>query len=145
MARATTLLETSLALAREWGDEQAAALALKGLGLAARAGGDAEGAFDLLREAELSFRRLGERREAIATVEGLACAAADLGRFGQALALAGFAAREREETGSVVPPVERGDLAAAVAVARAAVGEREAGRAGADGRAARSPDALLGG
>jgi tetratricopeptide (TPR) repeat protein len=108
----------------------------------ARRRGDFSGATQHLRQALRLERQVGDPRLFAETLEYLAMTWAEMGRGRDAARMLGVAAKLREPIGFPQPPVDRADTEAAVAPARAALGEEAWAAAYAAGRALSLEEAI---
>jgi hypothetical protein len=127
------MLEESLRMFRELGDQFGIALLLTDMGGVALARDDAGHAERLYAEALALSWKIGDKRRAAFCLEGLATAAGPR-QAGRAARLFGAAAALRDAIGSPLPPSERADYERGLATARAAdpqtfAAEWDAGRA----------------
>src|SRR5262249_55747484 len=81
------------------------------------------------------FRDLGQRRDTLLCLEGLAWVAEAQGDAGRAALLYGAVAALREATGAQVPPLDRASYARSVDRARARLGQEAFAAAWGAGRA----------
>jgi predicted ATPase/DNA-binding XRE family transcriptional regulator len=123
VAHANALLHEALGLYRELGNAHSIAYVLHTLGLAARAGGDLDGAGALLREALALRWQLRGHGNTASTLEVLALVAVDRGQPERAVQLLAAAEGVRASVGSVLTPLDRGDLDGATHRLRALLGE----------------------
>lgn len=127
-------LEEAIAIQREIGDQSAIALTLHSLGNLQRRRGDYSEALKLYRESCAINLRIGDRWTALMALEDIAMLWVQLDDAEGALQLAGAAARLREAMSAPLSPADQARLDAALASARAALGDAatgawEAGRA----------------
>jgi predicted ATPase/class 3 adenylate cyclase/transcriptional regulator with XRE-family HTH domain len=135
LERAAAVFAESLALNRQVGDRGGVAVCLNNLGWVARLRGALAEAEALHREALALSQELGDARRCAAGLEHLANCAGAAGQEERAARLLGAGAAVRETLGAPQPPEEQADTEAAVAPARAALGEEAWTAAFAAGRA----------
>jgi predicted ATPase/transcriptional regulator with XRE-family HTH domain len=135
LERATVALTEALALARELGDRDHTAMCLQNLGRVAHKRGEVARAETLQREALVLFRDLGDPRHCSEALERLAGTAGAARHGERAARLLGAVAAVRATLGTPQPALERAETDAAVAPARAALGENAWAAAFAAGRA----------
>ena len=140
--QARSSIEESLALERATGDRSAIAISLNNLGKALTAQGDYGQARATLREAIQINGDLGEPWARNYLLEDIGVLAARTGQPERALRLAGAAAALREAIGAPLSPPEQAQLDAALAPARAALGEAERDAATSQGRAMTAEQAV---
>ena len=133
--QAGVLLEESLVLLREVGNQPGQQQALGGLGRVAQAQGDHERAVSLFRESLLLSRTLGGRWQSAHVLAGVAGVFGSYGQPVRAARLFGAAAALREAVGIPLPPVARPEYERDVAAARARLNETTWATAWAEGRA----------
>ena len=125
-ATARARLEESLTIYRELGNQWGISTSVTNLGEVASAEGDFADALALLRKGLLIRRELGGQWGIALSLEGFARVALALGSPGRAARIWGHAERLREETGSPLPPSERGHYDRHIASARAAMSDDSA-------------------
>jgi predicted ATPase len=140
--RATTLLAESLSVARAHGYKPVEAASLQVLGNVANGRGDHARALELFDEAMALNGELGNRVGVAYVLEGVAACAVSLGRPRRALRLVGSADRLRETIAAPRSQAEQAALDRYVDVARAVVGESDADREVAEGRALTADEAI---
>jgi hypothetical protein len=116
-ARVMPLLEESLGLFRDIGDQVGVALLLTDMGTVAEAHGSAAQAAQLYGEGLALAWKVGDKRRVAFCLEGLAAVAGPRRRH-RAARLFGAAAALREAIGSPLPPAERAGYERSVAAAR---------------------------
>jgi tetratricopeptide (TPR) repeat protein len=123
LARAADAFAEALELFRAGGERGGVAVGLNNLGWVARKQGAVAQAETLHREALALAREQGDARVCAEGLEHLATTAGAAGQGARAARLLGAAVAVREMLGAPQPPQERADTEAAVAPARAALGE----------------------
>jgi predicted ATPase/class 3 adenylate cyclase/Tfp pilus assembly protein PilF len=142
LARGVALFDESLALFRQIGDQGNVAVTLSNRGWVARKQGDLAQAETLQREGLALARELGDLYQCAAGLEHLASTAGAAGQGARAARLWGAATPVREALSAPQPSDERADTEAAVAPARAALGEEQWATAFAAGRALSLEEAI---
>jgi predicted ATPase/class 3 adenylate cyclase/Tfp pilus assembly protein PilF len=142
LERAAAVVNEALALGRQVGDHERIAVCLLYLGVVARKRGDLAPAEALGREALALFREFGDPRRCAAALEQLAATVGVAGHGARAARLLGAARAVQEVVGAPPPAPERADTEAAVAPARAALGEERWAAAFAAGRAMTLEEAI---
>jgi predicted ATPase/class 3 adenylate cyclase len=135
LERAAAAFAEALALFRQVGDRGSIAACLLNLGWMARLRGEMAQAEALQREGLALSQELGDPRVCAEALEALASTAGAAGQGERAARLVGAAAAVRETIGAPQPSDERADTEAAVAAARAALGEEQWAAAFAAGQA----------
>jgi Tetratricopeptide repeat len=137
-AAARTLLEESLGLFRELGDQWGIGLLLNNLARVARDLGDWTWMAELCAESLALFREVGDRHGIAWVLSNLAIVARSRGSWKRAARLFGAAEALRESVGSSslsLSPAERGAYETAVAATRAELAPDVFAAAWAEGRA----------
>jgi predicted ATPase len=123
-----TMLEQSVAIFREIGDDWSLSGALDSLALIAFDEDASDQARLLWAECGRIALRLAEQGIAMYALDGMARVAVKSASYGQGLGLHAVAARLRRETGQTPMPDEQASVNASIAAARQALGDREADR-----------------
>ena len=123
LARAQTLLEESLQIARRMGDETGATIPLLNLGTLAVEQGEPVRARALLLDALRALQQLGDEDGAVECLEALAGAAGMQGEGIRAAKLLGAAEAAREKLGATIRPAERGRYEQFVTLSRRGLDE----------------------
>ncbi|HSH77284.1 MAG TPA: tetratricopeptide repeat protein, partial [Herpetosiphonaceae bacterium] len=135
MERADRLLREGLAVYREGGQKSGIAVTLRYQAKLAHERGDWPRATGLYQQSLTLAQELGHRWEIAASLEGLAGVAAGQDQPGRAARLWGAAEAIRKQFGLPLPPAERTRYEAAVARARAMLGDQALEAVWAEGRA----------
>ena len=122
-AEATTLYEESLALWQELGNEQYVAMILHNLGRLAQRQGEPQRAAAVLVDSLTRFQTLQINNGVALCLRGLAGVAVEIGRLETATRLLGAAETLAERAGAVEDVADRAQSQAALADARARLGE----------------------
>lgn len=128
-AAAAALGEEHLEIRRQLGDRRGVAIALNNLGETLLRKGELERAGAVLVESMSLYETMGDRRGIAFLLETFATLAVEGGLWERALRFAGAAAELRVAIGAPLPPADAGELEAALARARAALGGTAAERA----------------
>jgi hypothetical protein len=132
-AGAIQLLEESLSLARQCGDQFSLQLVLDSLANQAYAKNDIDSAEDFQKESLSICGASGDRWALPSALEGFIRLAVGRGQFERALRLAAAAARLRDDAGAVQVPAERSQLDPFIERARASLAADIAAAAWRDG------------
>ncbi|HSJ06505.1 MAG TPA: BTAD domain-containing putative transcriptional regulator, partial [Longimicrobiales bacterium] len=134
VADARELYQKSTVIARGLGDNLSLAIALQGVGDAARRQGDLAGAGEALREAIAVLRDEYDAMFMARTLEALASLAVDQGDPREAARFLGAAQSQRESVGAPIIELDRVVHSESVASIRGHLGEKAFAAAIADGR-----------